>query len=72
MRLSKLILARKVFASTLGAATPILQVTSNGTPPPTEPVLFWFEAPGYETLRDVRLLADGTEHDIRLKRDRPQ
>jgi RNA polymerase sigma factor (sigma-70 family) len=35
---------------------------------PHEPALYWFEAPGYEVRRDVSLLADGSEHEIRLKR----
>jgi protocatechuate 3,4-dioxygenase beta subunit len=35
---------------------------------PRESALYWFEAPGYETRRDVLLVADGSEHEIRLKR----
>jgi Carboxypeptidase regulatory-like domain len=35
---------------------------------PAEPTLFWFEALGYRVQRDVLLVADGTEHQIRLQR----
>jgi RNA polymerase sigma factor (sigma-70 family) len=35
---------------------------------PAEPVLFWFEAKGYNPLRDTLLVADGTSYEIRLKR----
>lgn len=35
---------------------------------PEGPVLFWFETPGYECLRDVLLEADGSEHQIKLAR----
>jgi uncharacterized GH25 family protein len=34
---------------------------------PVVPTLFWFEASGYEVIRDKRLTADGTEHEIILK-----
>jgi len=33
---------------------------------PAEPVLFWFEADGYNWLRDVPLVADGSVHEIKL------
>lgn len=41
---------------------------------PAERVCFWFEAGGYEVIRSHSFLADGTDHEIRLKRnaDRPQ
>jgi len=35
---------------------------------PEEPVLFWFEADGYNWLRDIPLMADGSEHEIKLTR----
>ena len=35
---------------------------------PAESVLFWFEAEGFEWVRDLPLLPDGTEHEIKLKR----
>jgi len=35
---------------------------------PAEPVLFWFEAEGYEPIRDLLLKADGREYEIKLKR----
>jgi RNA polymerase sigma factor (sigma-70 family) len=38
---------------------------------PEEPVLFWFEAPGYQVIRDQLLQADGDEHAIKLARLRP-
>jgi RNA polymerase sigma factor (sigma-70 family) len=34
---------------------------------PAKPVLFWFEAPGYEPKRDVLLTADGSDYQIELK-----
>jgi RNA polymerase sigma factor (sigma-70 family) len=34
---------------------------------PDRPVLFWFEAHGYECQRDVALQADGSDHEITLK-----
>lgn len=33
---------------------------------PPEPVLFWFEAEGFKWIRDVELLPDGSEHEIKL------
>ena len=33
---------------------------------PAEPVLFWFEANGYNWLRDVPLVGDGSVHEIEL------
>jgi RNA polymerase sigma factor (sigma-70 family) len=33
---------------------------------PAEPVLFWFEANGYQVIRDLSLSPDGTEHEIVL------
>ena len=37
-----------------------------GDSAPAEPVLFWFEANGYDWLRDVPLVADGSVHEIKL------
>lgn len=34
---------------------------------PEEPVLFWFEASGFQVIRDLSLVADGSEHVITLK-----
>ena len=34
---------------------------------PKEPILYWFEAGGYQWRRDVLLKADGSEHEIILK-----
>ncbi len=34
---------------------------------PEEPVLFWFEADGYEGARDVLIQPDDADHDIRLR-----
>jgi RNA polymerase sigma factor (sigma-70 family) len=36
---------------------------------PEGPVLFWFEAEGYQVQRDVSLQADGSDHEITLKRN---
>lgn len=35
---------------------------------PAEPTLFWFEAAGYEWKRGMELVADESDHEIRLKR----
>jgi len=35
---------------------------------PADPLLFWFEAAGYEVRRNVLLTADGVEHDMILQR----
>jgi protocatechuate 3,4-dioxygenase beta subunit len=35
---------------------------------PAESVLFWFEAEGFEGIRDLPLLPDGSEHEIKLTR----
>jgi uncharacterized GH25 family protein len=34
---------------------------------PAGPVLFWFEAEGYQWQRDVSLEADASDHEIMLK-----
>jgi len=34
---------------------------------PQQPVLFWFEADGYQWQRDVSLQADGSDHEITLQ-----
>ena len=34
---------------------------------PEGPVLFWFEADGYQVQRDVSLAADGSDHEITLR-----
>lgn len=36
---------------------------------PQKPLLFWFEADGYQVQRDVLQVADGSEHEIILKRN---
>ena len=35
---------------------------------PAESVLFWFEAEGFNVIRDLPLLPDGSEHEIKLTR----
>ena len=35
---------------------------------PAEEVLFWFEAEGFKWIRDLPLLPDGSEHEIKLTR----
>jgi protocatechuate 3,4-dioxygenase beta subunit len=35
---------------------------------PAEEVLFWFEAQGFEWIRDLPLTPDGSEHEIKLTR----
>jgi hypothetical protein len=35
---------------------------------PAEEICFWFEADGYSVIRSLPLLADGSEHEIKLKR----
>jgi RNA polymerase sigma factor (sigma-70 family) len=35
---------------------------------PADPVLFWFEADGYQVIRDLPLKSDGSEHEIKLVR----
>jgi len=35
---------------------------------PAQPVLFWFEADGYEVIRDRLITPDGTDFEIKLKR----
>lgn len=36
---------------------------------PPETLCFWFEARGYETIRGFPILPDGTDHEIKLKRE---
>jgi RNA polymerase sigma factor (sigma-70 family) len=38
---------------------------------PAEPVLFWFEAAGYKVIRNRSMFADGTEHQVTLRRAIP-
>lgn len=38
---------------------------------PEEPVLFWFEAPGYQIIRDQLMQADGNDHTVKLARTGP-
>jgi RNA polymerase sigma factor (sigma-70 family) len=35
---------------------------------PPNSVLFWFESPGFSVIRDLALLPDGSEHEIKLAR----
>lgn len=35
---------------------------------PPDSVLFWFEAPGFTWIRDLPLVPDGSEHEIKLTR----
>jgi RNA polymerase sigma factor (sigma-70 family) len=35
---------------------------------PPDSVLFWFEAPGFDWIRDLPLVPDGSEHEIKLTR----
>lgn len=35
---------------------------------PADAVLFWFEADDYQVIRDLPLISDGSEHEIKLKR----
>ena len=39
---------------------------------PAETISFWFEADGYEIIRDTKILPDGTDHEIRLTRTKPR
>jgi RNA polymerase sigma factor (sigma-70 family) len=39
---------------------------------PPNSVLFWFEAQGFNVIRDLPLVPDGTEHDIKLTRNAGQ
>jgi len=36
---------------------------------PAEAICYWFEADGYSVVRSMPLLADGSDHEITLKRD---
>ncbi|MCX6928876.1 MAG: sigma-70 family RNA polymerase sigma factor [Verrucomicrobia bacterium] len=36
---------------------------------PAESVLFWFEAEGFDRIRDLPLLPDGSDHEIKLTRN---
>lgn len=35
---------------------------------PAKPVCFWFEADGYEVIRSLSIVPDGTDHEISLRR----
>jgi RNA polymerase sigma factor (sigma-70 family) len=35
---------------------------------PAEPLLYWFEAPGFEWIRGLLLAADGSDHELKLAR----
>lgn len=37
---------------------------------PTQETLFWFEADGYEVIRDIPMVPDGKDLEIKLKRKR--
>jgi len=38
---------------------------------PAEAICFWFEAKGYKVIRGFPILPDGTDHEIKLKREIP-
>jgi len=38
---------------------------------PAEATLFWFEAEGFKTIRDLPLVPDGTEHQVVMKKGSP-